>query len=247
MSTGDMFVRLVLSMLLGGLVGLERERLERAAGLRTHALVAMGSCLIMLVSAFGFADAVTADHTVILDPSRVAAQVVSGIGFLGAGTIIFRKNSVSGLNTAASIWVVAGLGLAVGGGLYSAACAATVLMLVVQVGIRPIEGRLFAHKRPYSVSVELKGAWSIAVIEGAVRASGLHVRLPRVRPGEKMDRLDLEIGPALSGDLHRLLERLRTLAGVRSITCDRWLLRSLRPSDDSAGEETEGEAVVTQQ
>ena len=96
MSNGEMIFRLALATLLGGLVGLERERMERAAGLRTHALVAVGSCLVMLVSAFGFSDAVTANHTVILDPSRVAAQVVSGIGFLGAGTIILRKNAVRG-------------------------------------------------------------------------------------------------------------------------------------------------------
>src|SRR5579883_2140530 len=104
--------RLVIATILGGLVGLERERLDRAAGLRTHALVALGAALLMLVSAFGFSDVL---HTpqVTLDPSRVAAQVVSGIGFLGAGTIILRREIVRGLTTAASVWSVAAIGLAV--------------------------------------------------------------------------------------------------------------------------------------
>jgi putative Mg2+ transporter-C (MgtC) family protein len=87
-------LRILGALLCGAILGLERERLERAAGLRTHALVAVSSCLVMIVSAYGFADVVDSGHAA-LDPSRVAAQVVSGIGFLGAGVIIFRKNTIS--------------------------------------------------------------------------------------------------------------------------------------------------------
>ncbi|MDQ7761999.1 MgtC/SapB family protein, partial [Xanthomonas sontii] len=112
-----MVARLALAALFGSVIGLERERLLWAAGLRTHMLVCVGSCLIMLVSAFGFADVLGTDH-VVLDPSRIAAQVVSGIGFLGAGTILLRGEVVKGLTTAASLWGVAAIGLAIGSGLY---------------------------------------------------------------------------------------------------------------------------------
>jgi putative Mg2+ transporter-C (MgtC) family protein len=107
-------LRMALATLLSGIVGLERERGERAAGLRTHALVGLGACLVMLVSAFGFNDWHFTPGA--LDPSRIAAQVISGIGFLGAGVIIFQRDRevVRGLTTAASVWVVAGIGLAVG-------------------------------------------------------------------------------------------------------------------------------------
>src|ERR1041384_8355987 len=125
-------LRLLVAAVLGCLVGLERERLDRAAGLRTHALVAVGSALCMLVAAFGFSEIMRMPQ-VGLDPSRVAAQVVSGIGFLGAGTIIMQREIVRGLTTAASVWTVAGIGLAVGGGLYVAAGTATLLTLLILV------------------------------------------------------------------------------------------------------------------
>src|SRR5262245_47878352 len=113
----EFLLRLAVATLLSALVGAERERADRAAGLRTHALVGVGSCLFMLVSAFGFGDVIGADH-VELDPSRIAAQVASGVGFLGAGTIILRRDTVRGLTTAAGIWASAAIGLAVGGGLW---------------------------------------------------------------------------------------------------------------------------------
>jgi putative Mg2+ transporter-C (MgtC) family protein len=236
MSVWEMIFRLVVATMLGGLVGLERERLDRAAGLRTHALVAVAACLVMLVSAFGFADAVTADHTVILDPSRVAAQVVSGIGFLGAGTIIFRKNAIRGLTTAASIWAVAGLGLAVGGGLYPAAIATTILILIVLVGLRPLEGRLFAHKRTYGMTLQLNSDGRIAAIQAAVVAAGASLQLLRLRPGLQGDRLDLEVGSALEGNVNALIERLRATPGVRSITCDRRAIHLL-PTEENGSED----------
>ena len=105
---------------LGGLIGLEREYRAKEAGFRTHFLVALGSAVFMIVSAYGFSDVALSDTTGRWDVSRVAAQVVSGIGFIGAGTIIFRKaeNIVSGLTTAAGLWVTAAIGLACGGGMY---------------------------------------------------------------------------------------------------------------------------------
>lgn len=136
--------RLVFSAALGSAIGLERERLSWAAGLRTHMLVCVGSTLIMIVSAYGFAD-VLGQHDVVLDPSRVAAQVVSGIGFLGAGAILARGEVIRGLTTAASVWSVAAIGLAVGGGLYIPAVAATVIILIILAGVKPIEKRFLGN------------------------------------------------------------------------------------------------------
>ncbi|MCM3060921.1 MgtC/SapB family protein, partial [Bacillus subtilis] len=143
LSNLELVMRLVLAAALGSVIGFERERLSWAAGLRTHMLVCVGSTLIMIVSAFGFADVLgTSDH-VVLDPSRIAAQVVSGIGFLGAGSILLRGEIVRGLTTAASLWSVAAIGLAVGGGLYVASISATIIILIILDGIKPLERRYF--------------------------------------------------------------------------------------------------------
>ncbi len=144
----ELTLRLLLAALAGSLIGIERERLLWAAGLRTHMLVAVGACLIMIVSSYGFAEVLAKDH-VVLDPSRVAAQVVSGIGFLGAGTILFRGEVIRGLTTAASLWAVAAIGLAVGGGLYVAAIATTAIVLLILGGLKPLEAR-FHERRPLS-------------------------------------------------------------------------------------------------
>src|SRR5450830_1583251 len=146
LSNVELICRLVLAAALGSVIGFERERLSWAAGLRTHMLVCVGSTLIMIVSAFGFADVLGRDH-IVLDPSRIAAQVVSGIGFLGAGSILLRGEIIRGLTTAASLWTVAAVGLAVGGGLYTAAIASTVIILIILAGIKPIEKWYFESRQ----------------------------------------------------------------------------------------------------
>lgn len=125
----DFVLRLLVAGVLGTVIGLEREYRAKEAGYRTHFLVSLGSALIMIVSQYGFQDILRED-SVSLDPSRVAAQVVSGIGFIGAGTIILQKQIVRGLTTAAGIWATAGIGLAVGAGMYAISIAATLLTLV---------------------------------------------------------------------------------------------------------------------
>ena len=134
----DIAGRLAAAALLGSLVGFERERLLWAAGVRTHMLVSVGSCLLMIVSAYGFQNALLMPH-VVLDPSRIAAQVVTGVGFLGAGSILMRGTMVRGLTTAASVWSVAAIGLAAGGGLYFAATLTTAIILAILIGVKPLE------------------------------------------------------------------------------------------------------------
>ena len=130
--TFDFILRILVAALLGGAVGLEREYRDKAAGFRTHFLVALGSALFMVISAYGFEGVLANDFNapIRLDVSRIAAQVVTGIGFIGAGTIIFQKNAVRGLTTAASIWVTAAIGLACGAGMYVLAAVATLLVLL---------------------------------------------------------------------------------------------------------------------
>ena len=124
----NFILRLCVAGLCGTVIGLDREYRVKDAGFRTHFLVALGSALMMIVSQYGFAG-VLGEPGVGLDPSRIAAQVVSGIGFIGAGTIIFQKQIVRGLTTAAGIWATAGIGLAVGAGMYTISIAATLLTL----------------------------------------------------------------------------------------------------------------------
>ena len=135
----QMVIRLLLTLVLGGLVGLERQVHRRDAGLRTHILVALGSCLIMLTSLYVFD---IYKGQVALDPARIAAGVVTGIGFLGAGTIIRSPDGIKGLTTAASLWVVSGIGLAVGVGFNKIAIYATLLVLIVLHFLRYVEGSL---------------------------------------------------------------------------------------------------------
>jgi putative Mg2+ transporter-C (MgtC) family protein len=126
-----MIVRLITAAILGGLIGVEREFHHHPAGFRTHLLVSVGSCLIMLLAFYGFEEYIIENKNVVtFDPSRLASYVVSGIGFLGAGTILVQGYTVRGLTTAASIWVVAAIGLTVGAGMYEPAIITTCLVIL---------------------------------------------------------------------------------------------------------------------
>lgn len=127
--TTEFLLRILVATLLGGIIGMEREYRAKEAGFRTHFLVALGAALFMILSAHGFEGTLISENH-RLDVSRVAAQVVSGIGFIGAGTIIFQKHVVRGLTTAAGLWVTAAIGMTSGAGLYTLAISATVLVLI---------------------------------------------------------------------------------------------------------------------
>jgi putative Mg2+ transporter-C (MgtC) family protein len=219
-SAEELVLRLVVAAVLGGLVGLERERLEWAAGMRTHALVSLGSALFMVVSIFGFSDILNERH-VILDPSRVAAQVASGIGFIGAGTIIFRREIVKGLTTAASIWAVAAVGLAVGGGMFLAAISATLLALALLVLARPVKQRLFPkRKEARRVRLVLRRDTSLAELRSEIEASEVPLERIVVRPGSSAgeDDAELVLGKgSQEEELLSLVEGLRRVSGVREV------------------------------
>jgi putative Mg2+ transporter-C (MgtC) family protein len=142
-------LRVVVAAGLGGLVGLERELRDREAGFRTHLLVSVGSCLFTLVSAYGFHEFLVGGGNIVrTDPTRIAAQIVTGVGFLGAGAIIRQGFSVRGLTTAATLWVVAAIGMASGAGYYSAAVITTALVLFSLWPLRIIAFRTMNRFRP---------------------------------------------------------------------------------------------------
>lgn len=236
-------IRLLVAAALGGLIGFERERLERGAGLRTHALVATASALIMLVSSYGFADVVTANHTVVLDPSRIAAQVVSGIGFLGAGLIILRRNTVYGLTTAASVWAVAALGLACGAGMLIPAAVSTGIFLIILTALKQVELRLFSHKRVAPVKIRLhRQEGQIAAIEAAVRASSLELRQLAFKSDTQPDEgvITLELQGGNSERVAALAERLQAVPGIQEITFSRHIRAAQAIEPEQLGDESEG-------
>jgi putative Mg2+ transporter-C (MgtC) family protein len=218
LSNFDMIARLALAALFGSLVGMERERLDWAAGLRTHMLVCVGACLFMLVSSYGFAE-ILGRPNIVLDPSRVAAQVVSGIGFIGAGTIIFRREAIRGLTTAASIWAVAAVGLAVGGGLLVTALGASVIIVVILAAVKPLERYLFRNRRRRLLNILISSQTRLSVIEEVVHAAKVEYLQLSVERDAASDgfRVQLLLQPASESASLMLMDQLRGLEGVRQV------------------------------
>ena len=220
LSQWEMLMRLGLAACLGSVIGIERERLQWTAGLRTHMLVCVGASLFMLVSAFGFADSLGQAH-IVLDPSRVAAQVVSGIGFLGAGAILLRRDKIRGLTTAARLWTVAAVGLAVGGGLYVAAVGATLIILCILAGMKPLERRLWSSRGGSEfILVVAREDASLALIQSELTAAGMVIRMVAIEPGDipGEDEVRVSVESATQEQMLITLERLRQSKGVKSAT-----------------------------
>jgi putative Mg2+ transporter-C (MgtC) family protein len=182
-------LRVAVAAGLGGAVGFERELREREAGLRTHLVVCVGSALFTLVSAYGFHDfMVSGGNLVRTDPTRIAAQIVSGIGFLGAGAIIRQGLSVRGLTTAATLWLVAAIGMACGAGYYSAAVIATATALITLGPLRTMSYRTVGRFRPHTESllVEIPAGGSPApIIEAIEQHAGRVVSMEVTQEGDR--------------------------------------------------------------
>ncbi|MEK8128243.1 MgtC/SapB family protein [Paenibacillus filicis] len=171
----ELFVRLMLSALLGGLIGMEREWNNHAAGLRTHILVCLGSTTIMLLSVYGFSEFVN-EPNVRTDPARLAAQVISGIGFLGAGAIMRNGNMIKGLTTAASVWVVAAIGLCVGAGFITGALLCTLFVLISLYVLNKLEKLHLKGRRNRELEIELVDqAGSLTKITAAFHGHGIQI------------------------------------------------------------------------
>jgi len=212
---GEALLRLALAAIFGGAIGLEREFREREAGLRTHMLVSVGSALFTITSAYGFHDFLVHNGGGVIraDPTRVAAQIVTGIGFLGAGAIIRQGLAVRGLTTAATLWVVAAIGLASGSGYYSAALITTLIVVFLLWPMRYVARRLFERPHEYRLAVQLApGAMAAAVIESLERL-GVRVESFEVGDENELDLL-LDLPRGIAPDV--VVRQLVARAEIRS-------------------------------
>ena len=194
----DLILRLFLGGMMGGLIGLEREFRAKEAGLRTHFIVALGSALFMIISQYAFGGR--------YDAARVAAQVVSGIGFIGAGVIIFQRNVVRGITTAAGMWVAAAIGLACGAGMYPIAAAATVITLLVlellhffhlRYGEKLVEMTLSSAEKDLLSALDVLKAQGVHVENYALENGKIQLTL-RLRNKDYLDRIP-QLAAALEG------------------------------------------------
>jgi len=217
----EILLRVGLAAVLGGAIGFERELREREAGLRTHMLVSVGAALFTLVSAYAWTDwRFSTENGLVFDPTRIAALVVTGIGFLGAGAIIRQGLSVRGLTTAATLWVVAAIGMASGAGYYTAAAITTVLVLVslwpLRIAARPVLGRFRPEEGRLVVELGI-GASTASVLE-AVEAAGTRVRSLEFEEEGDTRRVDMRVrleGGRGAAALLDALTRTQDVKGAR--------------------------------
>ncbi len=186
----DLLLRLVVAVVLGGAIGWEREASSKPAGLRTNILICAGAALFTDLSIrFGG----IAIEGAVRDPARIAAQIVTGIGFLGAGTIIQARGTVTGLTTAATLWVVAGIGMSVGSGSYIEAVGATALVLVVLVLLAPMENAI-ARRRPAHLRIVLEPAAGAGeIVEEKILEVGLQIIRRRIEKDAKLRSVILHL------------------------------------------------------
>jgi putative Mg2+ transporter-C (MgtC) family protein len=220
---GEALLRLALAAALGGAVGLERELREREAGFRTHLLVALGSALFTIVSAYGFHAFLNSGANVVrTDPTRIAAQIVTGVGFLGAGAIIRQGLSIRGLTTAATLWAVAAIGLSVGAGYYSGALITTAIVLLALWPLRLVAYIALRRFRPEDgrLLVELPAGESPGPVIDEVERVG--ARLQSIEVSQEGDRRRLRLDVALPAGTKfpALVARVADVASVADVRWD---------------------------
>jgi putative Mg2+ transporter-C (MgtC) family protein len=198
----DLIAKLALAVLMGGAIGLERQIAGKASGLRTNILICLGSALIMDLSmnlGVSFADA-----TRVGDPGRIAAQVVTGIGFIGAGTIMQSRGAITGLTSAATIWMVAAIGLTVGAGFFVEALGATALVLIVLAGLGRVEYRLLRMQRSHPATVRTKPGVSLEWLKTALFSDGITIVKAQIFDHHDDRVFELELkGPARQFEIAR--------------------------------------------
>ena len=217
LSTVDALLRLLVAAGLGGAIGLERELRDHEAGFRTHLLVSLGSCVFTLVSAYAWTDwTFSTPNGVVFDPTRIAAQIVTGIGFLGAGAIIVRGISVRGLTTAATLWVVAAIGMASGTGYYPVAIGAALLVLISLGPLKLISTRLVARVRPEEaeLAIQLVPDGDASRVLSAIEEHG-----GRISQGEFGDErtVDVTLRASRRAESARVAEEVNKLDDVERV------------------------------
>jgi len=214
----EIILRLVFAMILGGLIGLEREMHGRAAGFRTHILMAVGSALIMELSVYAFP--LDPAHGLVRDPARLAAQVVSGVGFIGAGTVLREGASIRGLTTAASLWVVSGIGLAIGAGFYVAGLAAAMIAITALLLLRPLEHRFLTPHHQFISMVVADHPGQLAAVTKLIAERNINVRNVQMSEGPEAGQVTVEMTLQIppSVDRLQLTADLKALPGVFSVS-----------------------------
>ncbi|MGB9839763.1 MgtC/SapB family protein [Thermovenabulum sp.] len=211
----EVVTRLLLSIILGGIIGIERESVNRPAGFRTHVLVCVGSTLTMLVSIFIFEKFRAFTST---DPSRIAAQVVSGIGFLGAGTIIRVGPTVKGLTTAASLWTVASIGLAIGCGFYSAAIIATIFTFITLISLTRIEAVFINRRLLYNIYVTVSDKpGQLGKIGTVLGEYGISIRNIKMENLDE-DRVNINLTVRLPANV-KIEDVIMKLSAIEGVQC----------------------------
>ena len=210
-------LRLLLAGVLAGVIGLERERRDQEAGLRTHILVAGGACLFMIVGVYAWSDFTLSQQVgAVVDPSRVASYVVAGIGFLGGGAIIKYGANIKGLTTAASVWITAAIGVAVGVGMYGLAIVTAALVLFTLWPLRQIADRLgLRSEGERRLVVELDGDGKVAELVAAAEEAGASVQ--SVHSSEEADGRTVELVLGTAEDSPTIVDTLGAVAHVRTV------------------------------
>ncbi|MBO0793562.1 MAG: MgtC/SapB family protein [Ktedonobacteraceae bacterium] len=220
---GTALLRLVVALVLGAVIGTERELTEHSAGMRTSALVALGSCLFMIVSAYGFSDLLQFQH-IQLDPSRIASYVVAGIGFLGAGTIFMGRTEgkMRGLTTAATVWVVAAIGLVCGVGMLLEATSATVLTLAVLILLRLLERVISPRKVSETRGILLKTSDGREQLIDGVYRIGEQLQITvdglEIEKQDEGEQVRIICRAPDERQVRQFIDELRMLPGVRSVS-----------------------------
>ena len=215
----SVLAKLLLATLLGGAIGLEREIAGKPAGLRTNILICVGAALFtqlsLDVARIGFAP----DGRPYGDPGRIAAQIIAGVGFLGAGAIVHGGGVIVGLTTAATIWAVAAVGMAIGAGAYVDAVGSTALIVVVLVGLRPLEAALLRKRRRVRATIRVKRGVPFETVEAVIKDMGIYVFDNRTYEHHSDRTFELNLVGA-SSQLDAVCDQLRKLPEVVSVTTD---------------------------
>ncbi|HET8852837.1 MAG TPA: MgtC/SapB family protein [Ktedonobacteraceae bacterium] len=228
----EILLRLGLALILGAIIGLERESTEHTAGMRTQALVALGSALFTIISAFGFTSFLGVPH-IQIDPTRIASYIVAGIGFLGAGSIFRDQDRVRGLTTAASVWLVAAVGMACGAGFLLVAVTATIMALIVLIFLRSVEkfpllrqverllspGRSLEAQHLHIEATSITGQFTGQVYDACIR-SGITVEKLTVRPEQGVETVVVTCHIPDSTTLAQIIDELRALPEVHAVHAD---------------------------
>lgn len=215
----ELLVKLLLATLLGGAIGFEREIAGKPAGLRTNMLICIGAALFTHLSIHIAQIGFTPDGRPYGDTTRIAAQIVSGIGFLGAGAILHAHGAVVGLTTAATIWVVAAVGSAIGAGAYVEGIGTSVVIILVLVGLRPVESKLLLRRRKINLTIRVNREVRFDVLEDILRGSGMHIFSRRTYEHESDRAFELQL-IGTSKQIDTAIDDLRRRQDVISVSVE---------------------------